>query len=140
MKPRFKFWFEWIGRGELDSMLWADNDEAYDFEFSKLKISDSLQSRATTLADWFSTALNWSDPSAPCTWRQEECDRFSVEVRQFFLDLRAELAEHIEIIYKQGEPEESPCLDEYLRDPDNFTRYNDPDCYKGRRPRWNPDE
>ena len=101
MKPRFDFWIEWTSRGELDSMLWAADDEARNFKLSKLQISDSLQSRATTLADWFSTALNWSDPSSPCPWRQEECDRFRVEIRRFFLDLRAELAEHIEIIYKQ---------------------------------------
>jgi hypothetical protein len=140
MKPRFKFFFDWTSRGELDSMLWAAHAEAHDFKLSKLTISDSLQSRANVLADWYITALDWSDPSAPCPWRQEECDRFRVEIRRFFLDLRAELAEHIEIIYKQYEPNESPCLDEYLRDPNNFTRRNDPDCDGKPTPRWNPDE
>jgi hypothetical protein len=117
MKRQYRFFFEW----GTDNVLWPWSDE-------DVEISAPLQERATKLGYWYRSSVNLNDAFAPSLWRQEECDRFRAASRQLFLDIQAELADKIELIYRQREPDESPCLDEYLRDPDGFTRRHDPDC------------
>lgn len=117
------FWIDWKA-----GWLWSGEERTWEqFGYGSLEdelpISESLRKRGDELAEWYDTSLNWDNPSyGPGPWRQDECERFKVAARAFFDDLREELQDDFEVIYRQGEPNEDPDLDEYLRDPVNFRR------------------
>jgi hypothetical protein len=122
-KYRVSFWIEWGPH----AYLWAADERTRDhFDVgpinSEIPMSDAIRKRAEDLADWFQSSLNWSNPSGPGPWRQEECDRFKHAVRAFYQDLVNDIGDRFDIIYSQEEPDEDPDLDEYERDPNNFKR------------------
>lgn len=122
-KYRIRFFIEWAGA----DYLWSENEHAYEVYGlgpiqNRLPLSDGLRQRGIEVSNWYHSSLNWGSPNDPGPWRQEECDRFKIAVRAFFEDLKVELGEDYELIYRQYEPDEDPDLDEYLKDPKNFKR------------------
>lgn len=118
------FWFEWGF-----AYLWPVNEKAKQ-KFgrgrrvpieNKLPLSPETRAKADELYSWFHTYLDWDFISVShCIWKQEECDRFKIAVRQFYEELKIELGDAFEIIYEQDEPTEDPDFELYEPDPDLF--------------------
>ena len=128
-KYRLRFFFEW----GVDSCFWAGNDKAYDrygvgdVDLEELPLSPATADRIQELAGWYYTALNWDYPPDPGPWRQEECDRFNLTVKELLAIVQAELGDSYELVSSQDEIMEDPELDEYLLDPQGFVRKRDRD-------------
>jgi hypothetical protein len=123
-KYRFNFWFEW----------WADTaflpaNAAARREFGEgMTASELLPLSAETidqihlLANWHDDYLDWEVPTAPSLWRQEECDSFNAAVKQIYEQVVEELGADFEVVNVQAVLVEDPDLDEFLKDPEGFTR------------------
>ena len=110
--------------------LWSNNDKANeDFGFGPLDVSDTnlplfaqTIQRCEEMAQWHYTSLNWDYPPDPGPWRQSECDRFNLAVRELLADIRKELGPDFEVLDHQEDVVEDPDLDTYLADPKKFCR------------------
>ncbi len=115
-----RVWFEWGGES-----LWA-GDEAtrarfgYPIDPERLPLTEETKAKAIKLGRWHDTRLNWSIPTAPFLWKQEECERFNQEYREFLEAFISELDDDFEIIDAQEVIQEDPDLAGWLEDPDAY--------------------
>jgi hypothetical protein len=122
VNAKFVFFYDW----GCDSPFWCGNDVArakFDvgsIEPEALGLSTQTSERIRALAQWHDTALNWTYPSAPSPWRQQECERFNAAVDSLLETVRAELSEEYELIDRQWRASEDLDLDQYLADPEGF--------------------
>lgn len=113
---QIRFFYDWC----VDSPFWCGNDVARDkfdvgpIEPEELGLSIQTSERVRALAKWHDTALNWTYPSDPGPWRQEECDRFNAAVDSLLETVRAELSEEYELIDRQWRASEDPDLDRHI--------------------------
>ena len=117
-----RYWFEWSG-----PCFWGADDRTrerfgYPIAAEKLPLRPETMKRAEELVQWHDQSLNWAYPPDPGPWRQDECDRFNQEAKEFLETVRRELGEEFEIVDAFVELHEDPDLDVYVRDPRNFKR------------------
>ena len=129
---RLLFELEWAGQGAWVSCLFP-GDEAATQRFGqgpidpvRLPLTDSTRARMKQLSLWYQDSLNWKYPPHPGPWRQDECDRFNAAARELLALLRKELGAEFQIDDHVPKLHEDPQLDEYLRDPTNFKREEEP--------------
>lgn len=121
---RLRFWFEWMA----DTAFWPGNQAAYarfgvgSIAPEDLPLSPETAQRVHELAAWHDSSLNWEYPPDPGPWRQDECDRFNVAVKELHATVVRELGEAFEVVNLVREAREDPDLDAYLRDPNGFRR------------------
>jgi hypothetical protein len=89
-------------------------------EPDEVGLPPKLGKRLERLATWYDQSLDEYNPGGPRPWRQEECDRFTAEARALFEEIRARLADRIDVEWGIETLVEDPGLDEYLRDPDAY--------------------
>lgn len=103
-KYRFKFWFEWGCDETHCPCLWCDDDitggkfDCY-VNIHDLPISDSLKKLLCELGIEHDTALDWSCPSDPSPWTEEQYEDFSARAKQAHKMLQDELGDEYEVIY-----------------------------------------
>jgi hypothetical protein len=103
-KYQIRFFFEYGG-----PCLWGANEFTidnfgYPIKPEQLPLSQETVSELKKLIVWYQNSLNWSDPSGPLLWGEDECQRFNARAEQIFSALRIELEddfdlknEHIEL-------------------------------------------
>lgn len=99
----FRYFFD-AGSGIC---LWSDNDEArekfdYPVELSDLGLSENLLRQAIYLIAWYDTSLDWSNPSNPSPWPENESIRFRSASQNLLSMLRQELGSAFEIRDESG--------------------------------------
>ena len=124
-----RFFFEWGG-----GCLWSGSEiTTQEFGYgpldvvpTRLPLSARVIRQCVDMARWYDASLNWSYPPDPGPWRQPECDRFNVAVKQLLADIRCDLGQQFEVIDEQPELAEDKDLDLYLANPKGFRRNHDP--------------
>ena len=87
-----RFSFDWSAR----TCLWDSNGA---MELQQLGISQSLLAMIKDMADEMQTALNWSDPTAPCPWTPAHKADFIARAKIAYQQLCEELNNIYEIVY-----------------------------------------
>jgi hypothetical protein len=93
--------FEWGG-----GCVWCGNEATYTLYDvgnieDKLPISESLRTEFLRLSVWHDKALDWSNPTAPGPWGQEEFERFDRAAIAAATQLQNELGSDYEVVYVQ---------------------------------------
>jgi SAM-dependent methyltransferase len=133
-KYQLKFWWEWLS----DTAFWGANDAAredfgYCIKPEQLPLSKETAQWVVAMSVWHDTQLNWSEPSMPLEWKQDECDRFNAASEQLFETASRELGSDFELIYTQEKLTEDPDLGEYLKDSEGFVQKRWPWAVKRRQ-------
>ena len=58
---------------------------------AELGLSPELSDELTRLGRWYDDSFDWTDPSGPSPWRQDECDRFNQAMIDTYRQLGDEL-------------------------------------------------
>lgn len=124
-KYRFRFFYEYGG-----CCLWSDdriteNKFGYSVNHERdLSLSQETIKLINSMSNWFDQSFNKDYPPDPSPWRQDECDRFNYETEKLLDLLHQELGSDFEILNEFTKLTEDPDLDQYLKDPKNFNRYD----------------
>jgi hypothetical protein len=99
-KYQVKLMFEWGG-----GSLWCGNDaahEAYDVGpiEDRLPLSENLKQHLFKLTEWHDKSLNWDYPPDPGPWTPKEFEEFEKAAMEVLSDIRSELGDDFEVIYK----------------------------------------
>lgn len=128
-KYRIRFFCEW-GAGSLwpGSELTREDfglgpyDLLDEQRVIELPLSGSAIERCRQIDSWHHGSLNWEYPPDPGPWRQAECDRFNLAVKQLIKLLQTELGPNFTVVNVQPLMAEDPELDRYLANPTEFRR------------------
>lgn len=82
--------------------LWSKNDAArerfgYPVDTNDLPLSENTKRRVWYMCAWFDTSIDWSFPSGPSPWSEEEVGQFKRQAQNLLDLLREQLGPEFEI-------------------------------------------